>query len=131
MSPANRTFAPKGARTVRTPAAAGAPAQVLGKLRLIPYLRGASFRSAVVLLNRFVLNRGGLRCDDELVRHRVLDLVGDLALAEAPLRARVTAASAGHCYNTGVLRKLFENEDAWQWSEPGLTGQPAEAVSRA
>ncbi len=101
---------------------------VLGKLRLIPFLRGASFRSAVVLLNRFVLNRGGLRSEDELVKHRVLDLVGDLALAGAPLQARVTAATAGHCYNTAILRKLFASEGAWEWVDPDTSRQPAAAA---
>lgn len=115
------------ARTFGHLAQVGLPL-ILGKLRLIPYLRGASLGSAVVLLNRFVLNRGGLRCDDEPVKHRVLDLVGDLALAGAPLQARVTAATAGHCFNTAILRKLFADETAWEWVEPEVARAPAAAA---
>jgi len=87
---------------------------ILGKMRLVPLLRGASLNNAVVIAGRGVLNRHGLRCPDEFVRHRVLDLVGDMMLAGAPLIGKVEAVCTGHIHNRTLLTQLFNTPDAWR-----------------
>ena len=60
-----------------------------------------------------VLNPGGLHSPDEFVRHKVLDAVGDLALAGAPLRARLIGHRSGHAINNQLLRALFADDANW------------------
>lgn len=76
--------------------------------------RGGSLDNAVVLRGATVLNAGGLRYTDEFVRHKLLDLVGDLALAGLPLRGRVIARRAGHRVNNLALRALFADPRAYR-----------------
>lgn len=76
--------------------------------------RGGSLDNAVVLRGATVLNAGGLRYTDEFVRHKLLDLVGDLALAGLQLRGRVVARRAGHRLNNLALRALFADPRAYR-----------------
>ncbi len=62
-----------------------------------------------------ILNPGGLRHTDEFIRHKMLDVVGDLALAGAPLRARFIGSRSGHGLNNQLLRALFADPTAWRW----------------
>ena len=62
-----------------------------------------------------VLSPGGLRHEDEAVRHKMLDAMGDLALAGAPLLARYTGNRAGHAMTNKLLRALFADPEAWTW----------------
>lgn len=78
--------------------------------------RGGSFASAVVLDEFAVLNPGGLRYDDELVRHKVLDAIGDLYILGAPLKAAFSAYKSGHALNNQLLRALLVDQSAWEWS---------------
>ena len=64
-----------------------------------------------------VVNEEGLRYDDEFVRHKILDCIGDLYLAGAPLLARVVAERSGHRLNNQLLRTLFARRDAWRHIE--------------
>lgn len=88
-------------------------------LREAGLARGGSLANAVVLRGATVLNAGGLRFADEFVRHKLLDAVGDLALAGHRLRGRVVARRAGHRLNNLLLRALFADPashrlvDAW------------------
>jgi UDP-3-O-[3-hydroxymyristoyl] N-acetylglucosamine deacetylase len=75
---------------------------------------GGSLRNAVVVSRERVLNEEGLRFADEFVRHKVLDSLGDLYLAGAPLRGRLTARSAGHTMYNKLLRALFADAGAWR-----------------
>ena len=75
--------------------------------------RGGSLDNAVVVDGAEVLNPGGLRSPDEFVRHKVLDAVGDLALAGAPLRARLIGHRSGHAINNQLLRALFADDANW------------------
>ncbi len=73
-----------------------------------------------------VLNPGGLRMPGEFVRHKLLDAVGDLALAGAPLRARFLGHRSGHGLNNRLLRALFADRAAWRWAPLGWdVGQEA------
>lgn len=64
---------------------------------------------------RSVLNEGGLRYQDEFVRHKILDLIGDAALAGAPILGHITATCSGHSLHQAFLRKLFANPDCWDY----------------
>lgn len=82
---------------------------------------GGSLDNALVVDEARVLNPGGLRMPDEFVRHKMLDAVGDLALAGALLRGRLVAHRPGHTLNNRVLRALFAEPGAWRHvSAPAL-----------
>ncbi|WBU63381.1 UDP-3-O-acyl-N-acetylglucosamine deacetylase [Paracoccus aerodenitrificans] len=76
---------------------------------------GGTYLNAVVVDGSKVLSPGGLRHKDEAVRHKMLDAMGDLALAGAPLLARYTGNRAGHAMTNKLLRALFADADAWEW----------------
>ncbi|WP_282603006.1 UDP-3-O-acyl-N-acetylglucosamine deacetylase [Paracoccus sp. PARArs4] len=78
---------------------------------------GGTYLNAVVVDGADVLSPGGLRHDDEAVRHKMLDATGDLALAGAPLLARYTGHRAGHAMTNRLLRALFADPTAWTWAE--------------
>ena len=84
------------------------------KLRAIGLAQGGSLSNAVVVDGAVVLNPEGLRRPDEFVRHKLLDVVGDLALAGAPLRARFTGHRSGHGLNNRLLRALLAEHGAWR-----------------
>lgn len=76
------------------------------------FLQGVSTRSAALLVRDRVL--GGMRVPDEPVRHRVLDLVGDLALTGHPVEGRVTALHTGHELNHALVAALMGDRAAWE-----------------
>ena len=76
---------------------------------------GGTYLNAVVIDGDKVLSPGGLRHEDEAVRHKMLDAVGDLGLAGAPLLALYTGHRAGHAMTNKLLRALFATPDAWEW----------------
>jgi UDP-3-O-[3-hydroxymyristoyl] N-acetylglucosamine deacetylase len=75
---------------------------------------GGSLENAVVVDNARVLNPAGLRMADEFVRHKMLDAVGDLALAGATLRGRLVSHRGGHALNNLLLRALFADQANWR-----------------
>lgn len=76
---------------------------------------GGTYENAVVVDGDAVLSPGGLRHSDEAVRHKMLDAMGDLALAGAPLLARYVGNRAGHALTNKLLRALFATPEAWIW----------------
>lgn len=74
---------------------------------------GGSLENAVVVSGDKVLNEEGLRFDDEFVRHKVLDCIGDLYLAGGPIIGEVRASRSGHELNNALLRAVFADETAW------------------
>lgn len=87
----------------------------LERLRAQGYARGASLDNAVAISPNGVMNDGGLRYPDEPVRHKVLDVIGDLALAGAPFLGAFQGFKSGHRLNNLVLRALFADDSAWRW----------------
>jgi UDP-3-O-[3-hydroxymyristoyl] N-acetylglucosamine deacetylase len=77
------------------------------------FARGGGFDNAVVLDDFRVLNEDGLRYDDEFVKHKILDAIGDLYLLGYPLIGAFSAYRSGHYMNNRLLRALVENPDAW------------------
>ena len=75
---------------------------------------GGTTRNAVVFDGDNVLSPGGLRHKDEPVRHKMLDALGDLALAGAPILGRYVGHKSGHAMTNTLLRALFADENAWQ-----------------
>lgn len=76
--------------------------------------QGASLANTVAIDDDAVVNEDGLRFKDEFVRHKVLDAVGDLYLAGAPIIGRYRGEKAGHAVNNQLLRALFERPDAYE-----------------
>ena len=96
-----------------------APARTFGfredeaMLRDMGLIRGVSDSSAIILTREGVQN-GPLRFDDEFVRHKVLDLIGDLALAGRRIWGRVVAERAGHAMHTALVQRLLRDRSAWE-----------------
>lgn len=76
-------------------------------------ISGGSITSAVVVDGEKVLTPGGLRHDDEPVRHKMLDALGDLSLAGAPIFGRYVGERAGHAVTNRLLRALFSDPEAY------------------
>jgi UDP-3-O-[3-hydroxymyristoyl] N-acetylglucosamine deacetylase len=104
-------------------------------LRSLGLAQGGSLANAIVVEGPIVLNPGGLRRPDEFVRHKLLDAVGDLALAGAPLRACFAGHRSGHALNNRLLRALFADASAWRVLPPlrvsldGASTAPARAAA--
>lgn len=81
------------------------------------FARGASLENAVVIGDDRVINPEGLRFSDEFVRHKVLDAVGDLALAGAPILGCYRSYRGGHKLNFKALEALIKDESAWTMVE--------------
>ncbi len=96
-----------------------APARTFGfkedepMLRNMGLIRGASDACAIILTRQGVQN-GPLRFQDEFVRHKVLDLIGDLALAGRRIQGRVVAERAGHAMHTALVQRLMRDRGAWE-----------------
>jgi UDP-3-O-[3-hydroxymyristoyl] N-acetylglucosamine deacetylase len=96
-----------------------APARTFGwredekKLRDMGLIRGATEESVIVLSRQGVLN-GNLRFPDEFARHKVLDLIGDLALAGHHILGHVVAERAGHAMHTALVSRLLRDRSAWE-----------------
>jgi UDP-3-O-[3-hydroxymyristoyl] N-acetylglucosamine deacetylase len=89
--------------------------------------RGASLENTLVIDRGRVINPEGLRHRDEFVRHKILDAVGDLALAGAPIIGRYVADQPGHALNSQLVRALLAAPHAWTWDiEPAREAEPAE-----
>lgn len=107
-----------------------ADARTFGCLAEVERLRaaglglGGSLDCAVVVDRGRVLNPGGLRHPDEFVRHKMLDAVGDLALAGAPVIGRYTGLRAGHALTHALLCRLFATPGAWEWCAADETQVP-------
>ncbi len=78
---------------------------------------GGTYENAVVVDGDAVLSPGGLRHADEAVRHKMLDALGDLSLAGAPILGRYRGVRAGHAMTNNLLRKLFQTPDAYRLVE--------------
>jgi len=109
-----------------------APARTFGftrdfdGLRAMGLIRGGSLENAIVLDENSILN-GPLRFPDEFVRHKALDLIGDLALVARPLLARVEAHKAGHASHTQLVSRLLADTTLWAEttdSVPSASGSP-------
>lgn len=106
-------------------------------LRAAGLALGGSLDNAVVISDGDVLNEEGLRHHDEFVRHKILDCIGDMYLAGAPILGRISGSRIGHTLNNRLLHALLADETAWAWDtleiedrapEPGWAVEPALAT---
>jgi UDP-3-O-[3-hydroxymyristoyl] N-acetylglucosamine deacetylase len=109
-----------------------APARTFGFLKEVETLRqnglalGGSLENAIVIGDTGVLN--ALRFEDEFVRHKILDVVGDLALIGHPIVGHVVAHRAGHALHTALAARLLEERDAWMLVESTAAAAPLPAA---
>ncbi|MFM8539948.1 MAG: UDP-3-O-acyl-N-acetylglucosamine deacetylase [Nitrospira sp.] len=75
--------------------------------------KGGSLENTVVLTEKGVMNESGLRFNDEFVRHKVLDLVGDVALLGLPVIGHITADRSGHALHTKLVETILRQPDCW------------------
>ena len=92
---------------------------------------GGSLENAIVISGDKVLNEEGLRYEDEFVRHKILDCIGDLYLAGAPIIGQVEARCSGHDMNHRILKALFQDEDAWCYTELDADPSLSQEAQRA
>ncbi len=105
-------------------------------MRNMGLIRGAS-RDNCIVLTRDGIENGPLRFSDEFVRHKVLDLVGDLALLGKPILGKVVADRAGHAMHTALVSRILRDRSLWEEvtlpeesaAEPGHYGAQATAGS--
>lgn len=84
------------------------------ELRKANLALGGSLDNAIVLTADGMLNETPLRFQDEFVRHKILDLIGDLALLGMPVLGRVTAEKSGHAVHASLMAKLLNTKGAWE-----------------
>ena len=98
-------------------------ARTFGFLDEVEYLkknglaRGGSLANAVVIDHFRILNQDGLRYDDEFIRHKILDLIGDISLMGAPIIGQFSVSKSGHTLNHELMTKLQATPDAWKLVE--------------
>ena len=85
------------------------------KLRSIGLALGGSLNNAVVVGENKILNNEGLRFKDEFVRHKILDSIGDLYLAGAPIQGYFSGNKSGHYLNNLLLKTLFSNSKNYEY----------------
>jgi len=113
-----------------------APARTFGykadeqKLRNMGLIRGAGPENAIILGAQGPEN-GPLRFDDEYVRHKVLDLIGDLALAGRRIEGHVVAERAGHAMHTALVSRLMKDRSAWELAHVPMNAPEEEEAGAA
>lgn len=83
-------------------------------MRAHGFAKGGSLENAVVVSGDRVLNGDGLRYENEFVRHKLLDAIGDMYLAGGPIIGRFVGSCSGHALNNALLRALFADAEAWE-----------------
>ncbi len=97
-----------------------ASARTFGFLHEVEYLRqngkalGGSLENAIVIDRSEILNAEGLRFSDEFVRHKILDLIGDMALLGCPVMGHISASKAGHGQHLLLMQEIAEHPECWQ-----------------
>jgi len=110
-----------------------APARTFGfsedldRMRDMGLIRGATLDNAICFNGNGILNPGGLRFPDECCRHKVLDLIGDLALIGRPLIGHVIAERAGHAMHTALVHRIMHDPSCYEL----VTGEEAGPAAQA
>jgi len=94
-------------------------------LRRANLIRGGSLDNAIVLTKHGMLNQTGLRFADEFVRHKILDIIGDLALLGMPILGRVRAERSGHLLHASLMSSLLRNRAAWEIVDVPAMSEPS------
>lgn len=94
------------------------------KMKAMGLIKGGSLDNAVVIEGEKILNPDGLRFDDEFVRHKILDAVGDLYLAGGPILGAYYGVKCGHSINNRLLRAVFADDSNYEWVEQFVEHDP-------
>ena len=97
-------------------------------LKRMGLIKGGSLENAIVVGDQGIVNQSDLRFSDEFVRHKILDLIGDLALLGMPLRGHVYASKSGHATNVKFVQRLREAIQAGKIKYSGTTGWDIRAI---
>lgn len=95
-------------------------ARTFGFLKDVEYLQakglalGGSLKNAVVLTEKKIINKDGLRFPDEFVKHKILDAIGDLSLLGMPIIGHFVAYKSGHKLNNLLLKELLSHKECWR-----------------
>ncbi len=92
-------------------------------LRRNGLIRGGSLENAIVLTKDGMMNEATLQFEDEFVRHKVLDLIGDLALVGYPVLARIDARRAGHALHTALVSRILKDTSVWELVESDVSSE--------
>ncbi|MDD3371165.1 MAG: UDP-3-O-acyl-N-acetylglucosamine deacetylase [Alphaproteobacteria bacterium] len=84
------------------------------QLQKLGLARGGSLDNSIIIKGDSILNEGGLRYSNEFARHKLLDAVGDMALAGMKIRGRFEGLCSGHALNNGLLKALFDAPESWR-----------------
>jgi UDP-3-O-[3-hydroxymyristoyl] N-acetylglucosamine deacetylase len=96
-------------------------ARTFGFMKDIEYLRshnlalGGSLENAIVLDEYRMLNKDELRYENEFVKHKILDAIGDLYMSGVSILGELNAYKSGHALNNLLLREVFKRTEAWEW----------------
>ncbi len=99
------------------------------QLRASGLAKGGSLDNAVVVSGNSILNKDGLRYENEFVRHKVLDAVGDLYLAGAQIIGRFDGSCSGHAANRKILEVMFSQRDAWSYCTMSLDESEPKSIA--
>ncbi|VEN73659.1 UDP-3-O-acyl-N-acetylglucosamine deacetylase [Candidatus Desulfarcum epimagneticum] len=83
-------------------------------LKSLGLARGGSLDNAVVVDKHDILNQGGLRFEDEFVRHKTLDCIGDFSLLGMPIMGHIVTKKSGHAFHHAFLKEFFASKDSWE-----------------
>jgi len=84
------------------------------QLRKMGLAKGGSLDNSIIIKDQSIMNEGGLRYSNEFARHKVLDAIGDIALAGMPIRGHFEGYRCGHALNNKLLRALFASPESWR-----------------
>ncbi|MBN1664731.1 MAG: UDP-3-O-acyl-N-acetylglucosamine deacetylase [Deltaproteobacteria bacterium] len=95
-------------------------ARTFGFLKEVEFLQakglalGGSLKNAIILNEDRIINKEGLRCPDEFVKHKILDAIGDLSLIGMPIIGHLVAYKSGHTLHSSLLKELLSHRDNWE-----------------
>ena len=97
------------------------------------YGLGVTLSNTIVLTDKNIMNSSGLNSTDEFVRHKILDICGDLMLADYRIIGKFTSICGGHNINYLALKELFENKNSWclvDFDEDSKTAENIEHIEQ-
>jgi UDP-3-O-[3-hydroxymyristoyl] N-acetylglucosamine deacetylase len=112
-----------------------APARTFGFLRDVEMLKskglvkGGSLDNAIVLGEKEVINGDTLRFNNEFVRHKILDAIGDFSLLGAPIYGHVIANKSGHTLHIKLLKKILLQRNSWEYVSPSVLTSTASELA--
>ena len=105
--------------------------KTLKQLRKIGLAKGGSLENAIVVKDKNIMNKGGLRNSKEFVNHKILDCIGDLFTSGYRIIGSVKCSQGGHYLNNQILRKVFSNNENFSIIEIQERNLPHTLINRS